>query len=87
MHLQRLEETGKPVGKFTNTFWPRRNSFKTYFLFRRRLPTRTALSLFIVTSLRPTVTQTLELDGPIVRRVKNPPIGKAHIYPCDFAGY
>ena len=34
---QWLEDAEKPVGKFTNTFWPWRNSHKVFFMLRRRL--------------------------------------------------
>ena len=30
-HLQRLEDAGKPAGKFTYTFWPWMNSLKAFF--------------------------------------------------------
>ena len=36
LHLQQSEDNEKPVGKFTNTTWPRQNSLKEFFCSERR---------------------------------------------------
>ena len=61
MHLQRLEETGKPVANLQTHFGLEGVVSKHIFCSEEGFQVRTVLSLVIVASLHPTVTQTLEL--------------------------
>ena len=80
--LRRLEEAGKPVGKFTSKSWPWRNSLKAFFFFRIRFKVRTALSLFIVNHHYQLLCEFWHVTAPnrcahvrirpIARRIRNP---------------
>ena len=68
--MQRLEDAGKPAGKFTSKFWPSRNYLKAFFCSEDGSKDLTDLSVITVNdpcqlpsvnfdmSLRPTVTHT-----------------------------
>ena len=102
VHQQGLEDTGKPVGKFTNTFLPWRNSLKTFF-FSSRTRLSSSNCSFIVYCKRclPTSFCWRVIKKPQMSRtgenwtnheackkpIRNPPIRNDHIYPCDSAGY
>ena len=48
VHLQRLGDAGKPVGKFKSKFWLWRNSIKAFFSSEEGFKVRTARSSFII---------------------------------------
>ena len=86
----RLSETSRNV--FTNTFRPSRNILLKYFpVQKKRFHVRTALSLFqrsFPVFDMPAFNRLANVTiGPIVRRVRNPSIRNANIYPYDSAGY
>ena len=47
-HLQRLEDAGNPVSKFTSNVWPWRNSLKAFFCSEEGFQVQNALSVFTV---------------------------------------
>ena len=90
MEDQRLSGTSRNV--FTNKVRPSRNSLLKYFLVQKKAFTsepvfhccQRPLPVFDMAAFNRLTNVRI---GPIVRRVRNPPMRNAHIYPYDSAGY
>lgn len=86
VHLLCLEDTGKPVRKFTNTFCPWRNSLKIFFCSGRRLSSSNCSVIVYCKCSLPTSNCHAQVRiGPIVRCIKKtiwklPILRNAHIY-------
>ena len=89
MENQRLSGTSRNV--FTNKFRPSRSIFFKYFLVQKRAftsePVFHCQRSFPVFDMPAFNRLTNVRIRPIMRRVRNPPIRNAHIYPYDSAGY
>ena len=98
-HLQRLEDAGKLTSrKICKHILTLKKLSQSTFLFRRRHSSSNCSFIVYCKRLLPTpFCEFLHVTAPnrhaqvrfrpIVRRVRNPPIRNAHIYPCDSARY